>query len=302
MTTRVKHHFSTAKADGPDSTFVKPSDWNADHDLESDSSAFVLGRDTSGSGDLQELPISVAPDQSVTVFGKSFTPAAGSTANRPAVGTGGMIRWNTDLNVLETFSAGVWVPILTGTAIPVGGTIGWYSNTLPAGGWLFVNGQTIGSGASAADNADDKYQALYNFLWTNVTVLAVTGGRGASASADWTANKPLALPDECGRVTAGMDTMGGVATKNRLKLADNALGVDGTVLGASGGEQLHTIVIAEMPKHHHVTPTGSNTGNTAFGGGGLPILDGGSNTFDTGGDGPHNNVQPTIIKNTIIKF
>lgn len=56
----IKHLFHTPKADGPDSTLVKPSNWNEDHDVQTTTTVpIVLGRTTPGAGPIEELPISV---------------------------------------------------------------------------------------------------------------------------------------------------------------------------------------------------------------------------------------------------
>lgn len=66
-------------------------------------------------------------------------------------------------------------------------------------GYLLLDGETFGSAASGGTRANDSYEALYVMLWNNSdgddVPLAVTGGRGSGAQADWDANKPMALPD-----------------------------------------------------------------------------------------------------------
>jgi len=55
----VKHRFVSGKADGTDSTLVKPSDWNDEHHFETLVDGVFLGRAAgAGPGPLQELPIS----------------------------------------------------------------------------------------------------------------------------------------------------------------------------------------------------------------------------------------------------
>ena len=56
------------------------------------------------------------------------------------------------------------------------------------------------------------------------------------------------LPDLRGRVAAGKDNMGGTPT-NRLTAA--GAGITGTALGATGGNQTHTLTTAQMPAHNH---------------------------------------------------
>ena len=78
-------------------------------------------------------------------------------------------------------------------------------------GWVRCNGLTIGSataspGATERGNAD--CQALFNYLWQADSTLAVIPSRGSSSSADWTANKTIALPDFRGMALSGLDDMG----------------------------------------------------------------------------------------------
>lgn len=58
MTISLKHTFTSAKSDGADSTLVQPSNWNAEHTMTA-AAGKVIGRDTSGAGAVQELPIAV---------------------------------------------------------------------------------------------------------------------------------------------------------------------------------------------------------------------------------------------------
>lgn len=54
MAVSLKHSFNNPKSDGPDSTVVRPSDWNAEHVLTLGSNR-VLGRVSSGTGAVEEL-------------------------------------------------------------------------------------------------------------------------------------------------------------------------------------------------------------------------------------------------------
>jgi hypothetical protein len=81
-------------------------------------------------------------------------------------------------------------------------------------GWVRSNGRTIGSGSSAAtERANADTQDLFEYLWNNFsnTLCAVSGGRGANATADFNANKTIALLDMRGQGAFGLDDMGNVA-------------------------------------------------------------------------------------------
>src|SRR5260370_42412322 len=56
------------------------------------------------------------------------------------------------------------------------------------------------------------------------------------------------VPDLRGRVVAGKDNMGGSAAS---RLTSTTMSPDGITLGATGGEQTHTLVTSEMPSHTH---------------------------------------------------
>ena len=112
------------------------------------------------------------------------------------------------------------------------------------------------------------------------------------------------LPDSRGRTIAGNDYMGGTAA-GRLNLAD-ALGTYGN-LGASGGEQRHTMTAAELVAHKHglngntgvryYTPD-INNGTTSPGG----AATWGAYTMDNAGSTtPFNIISPTRISNWMIK-
>lgn len=54
MTISLKHAFTNPKSDGGDATIVRPSNWNAEHNLTM-ATARVLGRTTAGEGAAEEL-------------------------------------------------------------------------------------------------------------------------------------------------------------------------------------------------------------------------------------------------------
>jgi microcystin-dependent protein len=110
----------------------------------------------------------------------------------------------------------------------------------------------------------------------------------------------FAIPDCRGRVRAGVD--GGA---NRLQTTV------GTALGATGGVQNYALVTAEMPAHAHAFQgdnfrgvgegsygsVQSGTGSIIYYANSTASFTGGT----VGGGGAHQNTQPTIMMNTIIK-
>jgi microcystin-dependent protein len=179
-------------------------------------------------------------------------------------------------------------------------------------GWVLAAGGTIGSAASGGTTrANDDTATLFAILWaldaTLYPILTSAGGassRGASAAADFAANKRMTLPDLRGRVVAGKDNAGGSAA-SRLTTAKS--GVDGVTLGASGGVEEHTLTSTQIPSHSHAIHF-KNAG-TAGSGSGLMRSnagadDGASQSFadSTGGGAAHPNAQPTLVANPIIKL
>ncbi|MDC7787954.1 hypothetical protein PQJ75_24630 [Rhodoplanes sp. TEM] len=120
-------------------------------------------------------------------------------------------------------------------------------------GYVRKNGRSIGAaGSGATERAASDCRRLYELYWAD-TNLTVTGGRGATAAADWAAGKVLTLPDARGRVQAGLGDMG---NSDSGRLTATYLGADGTVLGAAGGLQSASLVTANLPAIPH-TPSGT---------------------------------------------
>jgi microcystin-dependent protein len=110
------------------------------------------------------------------------------------------------------------------------------------------------------------------------------------------------VPDARGRVIAGNDFMGGTAASRlTLALSQGAYGN----MGANGGEEGHTLTSpGEIPSHTHL----NKASQAGFASGGVSItylVNTGSGNFGgndvTGSGGAHNNVQPTLVANHIIK-
>ena len=115
MAISVKHAFTSAKADGTDSTLVQPSNWNAEHTITL-AAGKVLGRSSASAGAMQELPIAIDST------GQSMIPPIGTTGERPATAATGMFRFNTTTTSFEGYNGTVWGEIGGGGGATGGGT------------------------------------------------------------------------------------------------------------------------------------------------------------------------------------
>jgi microcystin-dependent protein len=232
------------------------------------------------------------------------------------------------------------------SSLPIGIIMDWAGLTAPTN-WLLCSGGTVGNSASGAtlraSNSPDT-QTLFSLLWDSfgnaelpIQDSAGTATvRGASAAADFAANKRMPVPDLRGRVVAGKDNMGGTSAN---RLTGQSGGVNGDTLGATGGAETHTLTQAQLPNvnltaqsngahTHFVAADGSasSTGLTTtqamaergdYGGASNDYLLGRSgasatlgltssngahtHTVPLGGSGAaHNNLQPTYILSKII--
>jgi microcystin-dependent protein len=219
------------------------------------------------------------------------------------------------------------VPAWTGNVLPSGVIMDWCGQSAPDG-WVMANGRAIGNASSGASGrANDDTEALFLFLWANFAdaQLAVSGGRGASAQADFDANKTIALPDLRGRMTVGRDSMGS-SSAGRITTATATAG--GNIMGATGGVERVTLTEAQMPTHKHFSAA-DNGLETELGGSysyvsdtvpihirgrdvsGLDYYFWGYNailaptvgpTSETGGSQPHSNMAPFFVLSKIIKL
>lgn len=99
------------------------------------------------------------------------------------------------------------------------------------------------------------------------------------------------VPDSRGRAAIGAGAGSGLTART---------------LGATGGEENHTMTINEMPIHNHASSDSANWVTDKAGGNTVAI--GGTQninlvglTTQTGNGAPHNNMQPWVAKNWIIK-
>jgi len=213
------------------------------------------------------------------------------------------------------------------TTIAATGDVKVAYGTSVLSGWVRANGRTIGSATSGAtERANLDTQALFQYLWGADANLTVSGGRGASAAADWAANKTITLPDLRGRTIAGLDDMGSSAA-GRLTASYFAQGCAGvsnaTTLGVACGSENRTILATNLPPY---TPAG--TISTIMNGGVGQLVQGGtSGLVNIGGSGsggtlvgpgavstftgtaapgqnstPFANVQPTMLATYYLKL
>lgn len=129
------------------------------------------------------------------------------------------------------------------------------------------------------------------------------------------------LPDARGTVAAGRDNMGGTAAN---KLTSSGLGVSGISLKSIGGYQTITLDVTQIPSHSHANSLNDpgHTHTLTVKNGVYPAQPGGDSSASNaasvlttsssttgititnasaGGGGAHSNVQPTRIRNVIIK-
>ena len=176
--------------------------------------------------------------------------------------------------LMQTDGSGV-LSFVSIAGIPTG-TVNPYAGTTAPSDWLLCYGQAINR---------TTYSALFS-------VISTTYGIGDGSTT-------FNLPDLRGRVVAGQDDMGGTSAN---RLTGQSGGVDGDTLGAAGGAEQHQLTLAQLASHAHAyTSTGPGAAGYAAGPYTGSVPAGAADTTLNGGDGAHNNVQPTFILNYIIK-
>ena len=150
--------------------------------------------------------------------------------------------------------------------VPTGGIVEYAGTTAP-NGWLLCDGSAI---------SRTTYADLFE-------VIGTTFGEGDGSTT-------FNLPNRKNKTGVGVDSSS----------------THFSTLGATYGEETHKLTIDEMPKHKH-NLTMRNTGTNAYAQPFPPYTAAGDTTVTSdpvgyaGGDQPHNNIQPSIAMNYIIK-
>ena len=209
--------------------------------------------------------------------------ASGIAANRPDAVTG-HVYVSTDTSVVSfAIASGVWID-LRPDDLP--GVVKLFAGSSAPSGWLVCNGNAI---------SRTSYASLF-------AVIGTTYGVGDGSTT-------FNLPDLKGRVPIGLDSSQ----------------TEFDALGDTGGAKTHTLATAEMPAHGHTVTDPGHTHDPLTGTNFLVFVpSGGTNTLDggpyvkgeattksavtgitianAGGGGAHNNLQPYVTLNYIIKY
>lgn len=166
--------------------------------------------------------------------------------------------------------------VKTSDTLPIGTQVA-YGGTVPPTGWLICDGSAV---------SRTTYAELFKVIGTSY--------------GDGDGSTTFNLPNKKGRVSAGYDS-----TNSKFN-----------AIGKKLGEETHTLTVEEMPSHQHGEYIDNNGSKKVF-----TLSDGGGSTLDgafintaatsytgqqvlttsTGGNQPHNNIQPTEVDNWIIK-
>lgn len=152
-----------------------------------------------------------------------------------------------------------------GDTLPIGGIIAFASDTIP-NGWLLCDGRAV---------SRTEYAELFKAI----------GTKHGSGNGSTTFN----LPNPKGRTLVGKDSTD----------------TDFNELGKTSGEKTHTLTVDEMPSHTHELIVDKKQGGVSAAlqptwGTAYSSTDSGS-ISNTGADQPHNNLQPYLVTNFIIK-
>jgi len=168
---------------------------------------------------------------------------------------------------------------------------------VPAGSLIMYSGtsSTVPSGWLLCDGSAQS-RSVFSTLFG---IVGTTYGAGDGSST-------FNLPDFRGRAPLGAGTGAGSSTGSFTTGAPSGTALTARALGTWGGAESHTLQTSEMPSHTHPISmvwgtgwTGGNLGNAYSPLGNNPQNNGVANA--TGGGGAHNNIQPSLVVNFIIK-
>lgn len=203
MTLEITHAFTSAKADGSDSTLVQPSDWNANHEVTMASSR-ILGRVTGGAGAVEELTADDVWDllgwvaTTATVFQQTTAPTGWTKQtdhNNKAlrlvtgsVSTGGTTGFTSVLTSRTIATANL--PAHTHSFSATSGSSGALAVTFNRSSWTYNvstndTGFTSG-GQSALDDVDANNDTITATAASHThSVSGTTGSTGGATAMDF---------------------------------------------------------------------------------------------------------------------
>lgn len=168
--------------------------------------------------------------------------------------------------------------------IPIGASIQWDGTTDPPAGTDGVTRFMLRDGRLISTTTYAAYFALIGH--------SANGGVNPGGGL-------FRIPDRRGRVSVGPDNMG------TAQGAAGRVSVLPAALFGAGGEERHTTVLTEAPSHGHVVQAAVQS-NAVAGTGfyvGVQLNSGTTlgSTQGAGGDQPHNNMQPYVVENAIVR-
>lgn len=214
------------------------------------------------------------------ITGATFTAAQFNTNVRDTLTelcvftTAGDLVYATGADTLARLGIGAAGTVLTSAGgfptwaagVPAGATIDYAGSSAPSG-WLVCDGSAVNR---------STYAELFAAIGT-------TFGAGNGSTT-------FNLPDARGRTSIGAGTGSGLTART---------------LGATVGEENHALSSAENAAHgHQYTRTRNDTAHAAASGSqyGVVFDEDNPNTGNSGSGTAHNNMQPSLVLNKIIKI